>query len=322
MREGGLEGLRRADESFDRFSVRAGPPSGPLHPRLPTVGRSEPTEAPVGGRDRRVPLCQHVTMSSHSVAGGQTEERRARIIDLVRGRGEVPVAALLELFDVSSETVRRDLRYLEARKTIVRSYGKVHAVQSGSFETALPFRQNNQTDEKARIAREAGARVGSASTVFVDEGFLPSLVASALPTDVPLTIVTSSVPAVTNLSQHPLATVIMLGGRVRQKTLGVVDHWATDMLRSLAIDLAFMGANGLTGDGWLSTPDPAVGAVKAEAIRSSRRSILVSAHYKFGMETFVRFANVERFEAIITGEELSLAGSKIFGSLGPALIRV
>jgi DeoR family fructose operon transcriptional repressor len=261
-------------------------------------------------------------VNSDAPSGSQTQARRAGIVELVRDRGEVPVAELLTLYDVSSETIRRDLRYLETRKNIVRSYGKVHAVQSGSFETALLFRQNNQTDEKARIAREAASRVGAASTVFIDEGFLPSLVAAALPRDVPLTLVTSSVPAVTNLAQHPLATILLLGGRVRQKTLGVVDHWATDMLRSMAIDLAFIGANGLTAEGWLSTPDPAVAAVKSEAVRSAGRRILVSAHYKFGMETFLHFANVREFEAIITGAELSLASARVFGSLGPTLVRV
>ncbi len=251
-----------------------------------------------------------------------TDARRARIVDLVRERNAVQVSELLSLFDVSSETIRRDLRHLESHKTIVRSYGMVRAVQSGSFETALTFRQNNRADEKARIAREAAAHVGSASTVFVDEGFLPSLVAAALPQDVPLTVVTASVPAVMNLAQHPLTTIFMLGGRVRQKTLGVVDQWATDGLRSLAIDLAFIGANGLTTDGWLSTPDPAVAAVKRQAVISSSRRILVSAHYKFGMETFVRFANVDQFESMITGVELTGNSSRVFGTLGPALIRV
>jgi DeoR/GlpR family transcriptional regulator of sugar metabolism len=261
-------------------------------------------------------------MSAELVRDKTTHTRRARIVDLIRERSEVPVSELLALFDVSSETIRRDLRFLENQKTIVRSYGMVHAVQSGSFETALTFRQTNQADEKARIAREAASRVGSASTVFVDEGFLPSLVAAALPRDVPLTIVTASVPAVMNLAQHDLATILLLGGRVRHKTLGVVDHWATDMLRTLAIDLAFIGANGLTTDGWLSTPDPAVAAVKAQAVHSATRRILVSGHYKFGMETFVHFANVSSFEAIITGVELSQAASRVFGSLGPTLVRV
>lgn len=268
--------------------------------------------------------------SFESVSGGDAEPpggtgpdaRRARIVDVVRERSALSVGDLLDLFEVSGETLRRDLRYLETHGMIVRSYGRVHAMQSGRFETALTFRQNNQADEKARIAAEAVRHLGSASTIFIDEGFLSSLIATQLPRDVPLTVVTSSVPAVMNLAQHPLATVLVLGGRVRQKTLGVVDHWATDMLRSLAIDLAFLGANGLTADGWLSTPDPAVAAVKGQAVLSARRRILVSAHYKFGMETFVRFANVSPFESIITGVELSGASARPFGTLGPTLIRV
>ena len=81
-------------------------------------------------------------------------------------------------------------------------------------------------------------------------------------------------------------TVIVVGGRVRPTTLGAVDAWATRMLERMEPDLAFMGANGITDDGWLTTPDPAVGAVKETALGCARRAVLVGSHDKLYLNPF------------------------------------
>src|SRR6185295_6237818 len=101
------------------------------------------------------------------------------------------------------------------------------------------------------------------------------------------------------LAPRPNIQVMILGGRVRGNTMGVVDAWAVEMLKRLNFDLAVIGANGMT------TPDPAVAAVKATAMERSARRIFVGAHHKFGNRTFVTFAHPSDFELIITGQELS-----------------
>ena len=89
--------------------------------------------------------------------------------------------------------------------------------------------------------------------------------------------------------------MILLGGRVRGRTLATVDHWATAMLSDLVIDLAVMGANGLTRDRGLTVPDSAVAAVKAKAMAVSRRKVFVGIHTKFGVTSFCRFSDVGGF---------------------------
>ena len=80
----------------------------------------------------------------------------------------------------------------------------------------------------------------------------------------------NSLPVATTLAARAGVQVIILGGRVRGSTLGVVDQWPTQMLSGLVIDLAIIGANGVTLEHGMTTPDPAVAAVKAAAVRASR----------------------------------------------------
>ena len=79
-------------------------------------------------------------------------------------------------------------------------------------------------------------------------------------------MVTSSLLAAGALAESPEVTVLLLGGRMRGRTLATVDHWALRMLGDLVIDLAFLGANGISREHGLTTPDPAVAAVKAAVV--------------------------------------------------------
>lgn len=253
---------------------------------------------------------------------GPPGTRTGELLELVRRSGRLEVSAAARLLVVSQETVRRDLRRLEAQGLVRRSYGVAYPVESSSFETALVDRSQSNADEKRRIAVEAAHRLGAAQTVFIDEGFQTVLLARALPEDRELTVLTTSLPVATELSARPGIHTIMIGGRVRGRTLGVVDSWAVDMLASFRIDLAFIGANGVTVDDGLTTPDPAVARVKAAAIASSRRRIFIGAHHKFGVTSFARFARLDDFEVMITGVELGTTQAKKLHAGGAAIVLV
>ncbi|MCS4276478.1 MULTISPECIES: DeoR/GlpR family DNA-binding transcription regulator [Mycetocola] len=249
-------------------------------------------------------------------------ERRDAIVTLLRERGSLAVAELPETFEVSPETIRRDLRELERERRVERRYGVIRMVESGAVETPIAFRETNHTAEKVRIAQAAAGRLAQARTLFLDEGFLPALVAESLPDDRPLTVITASIPAVLRLANRPRIEVIMLGGRIRPATLGAVDFWATRALEGFVPDLAILGANGVSVDGLLTTPDPAVAAVKETAVRVSARRLFVGDHNKFGRTSFVRFANVTDFETMITGQALSASIAREYAERGARIVRV
>ena len=251
-----------------------------------------------------------------------TDERQHAISERLRADGKLDVTELAADLDVSPETIRRDLRLLEHHGLVRRVHGGAYPVESPAFETSLAARTTHNCPEIRRIAAGAAELLGAADTVFIDEGITTQMIADALPTTRPLTVVTAALPTAARLAAVPSMTVILLGGRVRGKTLATVDHWATDMLSEFVFDLAYIGANGISRQYGLTTPDPAVGNVKAKAIQSSRRRVFCGVHTKFGASSFCRFAEVKDLDVIVTDVGLTVSTARRYSMAGPQVIRV
>lgn len=250
-----------------------------------------------------------------------SDTRQARIVEFARTRGRVEVAALAAELEVASETIRRDLKVLAGRRLLKRVHGGAVPLETAAFESGVEYRSQVDLAQKHRIATEAVKQLHGAETVYLDEGFTPRLIAERL-AELELTVVTSSLLAAEAFAHSSSVTVLLLGGRMRGRTLATVDHWAVDMLAGLVVDVAYLGTNGISVEYGLTTPDPAVAAVKSTAVRVARRPILVTAHSKFGESSFCRFAQVTDFESIVTGAELDPAEARRYEALGPAVIRV
>jgi len=232
-------------------------------------------------------------------------ERRQWLIDRARTLGRLDVTSISEELRLAPETIRRDLNGLEREGMVRRVYGGAVPIERLHFESALSVRATRRPAEKARIATAAAEMIGTAEAIFIDEGQLPLLVAQRLKPPHDITLVTSSVAIASEVAGRDNIEVLMLGGRIRAKTLGAVDHWAVEMLHDLVLDLAFIGANGISIQHGLTVPESSVAAVKAAALASSRRRICVADSTKFGSDSFVRFAELKDFEHIVTDSGLS-----------------
>lgn len=249
-------------------------------------------------------------------------DRLQEILVRARESGRVDVNSLATDLNVAAETVRRDLRELTDRGLVQRVHGGAYAVESAGFESSVKQRSTSLLPEKCRIAAAAVERLRGAETVYIDEGITPKLVAEALPRDYPLTVITSSLLAASVLADVPSITVLLLGGRLRGRTMATVDHWTTRTLGELVIDVAFIGANGVSRDHGLTTPDPAVAAVKRTAIARSRRTVFVGVHSKFGASSFCCFAGLSDIEVFITDAGLSSADAHRISATGAPVVRV
>lgn len=251
-----------------------------------------------------------------------TEARQRHIVGRARTEGRVSVVELAEHLGVTPETIRRDLRALAGRGLLRRVHGGAFPLETARFEATLSTRTTQMVAEKTRIAKAAVNLVQDAESIFLDEGYLGQLIAEALPEDAALTVVTAALPTATILAAKPFVCVIQLGGQVRARTLATAAGWPSRMLESLVIDLAFVGANGVSRDRGMTTPDPAVADVKQCAVRSARRAVLVAEHPKFGTSSFCRFAEVPDFAVLVTDIGLSAAEARRYQLLGPQVIRV
>lgn len=248
------------------------------------------------------------------------EERQAAIVTRARSQGRVDVADLAEAFDVSAETVRRDLSILERSGLVRRVHGGAIWADALGFEPALTVRETTQTEEKARIAEAALAFLPESGAIAIDAGSSTQRLAEIIPPGRELTVVTNSLPIASLLAGRKELTVHLAGGRVRGRTLATVDDSALTYLRSICVDVAFLGTNGFSVARGLTTPDGAESAVKSAFVGAARRRVLLADHTKYGIDHFARFAEVADLEAIVTDSSLPDYAVADLTAAGPKVV--
>jgi DeoR family fructose operon transcriptional repressor len=229
-------------------------------------------------------------------------ERQQAIAELVAQHGRLSVNELADRYGVTTETVRRDLDVLERAALLKRVHGgAVRAESVTAFELALADRAREHTDEKDLIAKAALGFLPQANgAVILDAGTSTSRLATMLPNDRPLTVLTNSVPIAARVAGSQTLTLHLLPGRVRPTTQAAVGDEVIAALSVLRADVAFMGTNGISLGHGLSTPDAAEAAAKKAMIASAHRVVVLADSSKFGVETTVRFAALDDVDVVIT----------------------
>jgi DeoR family transcriptional regulator, fructose operon transcriptional repressor len=233
-------------------------------------------------------------------------ERRQAIMTGLRATGRVDAAEVAARLGVTNETVRKDLIELDRQGLLRRVHGGAVPVGQLSYEPAVSTRTGFAA-EKTRIATAALAHLPAAGAILIDAGSTTARLAEMFPADRELTVYTNTLPIALALIDRPLLTVVTLGGRVRPLTRAEVDDWAARALAEINVDVAFLGANAISVDRGLTTPDPAEAAVKRLMPGSARRRILLADHSKVGEVSLCKHADLSDIDLFITDSGLPAA---------------
>lgn len=233
------------------------------------------------------------------------EERRRQIASQTAVEGRVNVTELSERFDVTAETIRRDLAVLNREGVVHRVHGG--AVASQSFQTTeftLDDRLRSAPTAKSAIARAALAYVpDNYGSIFLDAGTTINALADLIgqsPTMKNLSIVSNSLPIALSLANAGAQEVQLLGGTVRAITQAVVGDTALRTMALLRADVAFIGTNALTLDHGLSTADAQEAAIKSAFVTNAHKVIVLCDSSKLGTDYLVSFAPISEIDVVIT----------------------
>jgi DeoR family fructose operon transcriptional repressor len=226
-------------------------------------------------------------------------ERKQAILTELRAAGRIDATEMAARLTVTKETVRKDLIAMERQGLLRRTHGGAVPVGTLSFEPAVATR-TYYADEKTRIATAALAHVPAAGAVLIDAGSTTARLAELFPSDRELTVYTNTLPIALALVDRPMLTVATLGGRVRPLTRAEVDDWAARSLAEINVDVAFLGANAVSVERGLTTPDPAEAAIKRLMLTSARRRILLADHSKIGNVSLVKHADLSDIDLLVT----------------------
>lgn len=246
-----------------------------------------------------------MSVQSHIRSNVYPEERQQAIAAQVLSQGRASVTELALTYDVTTETVRRDLAVLDRAGVLRRVHGGAVPVRALHLvESSVDERQSTRSGHKQAIARAAADFIPQAgATVLFDAGTTTARLAALLPTDGDLLAVTNSVPIAARLAGSvPLQ---LLGGRVRGLTQAAVGEQAVGTLASLRVDIAFIGTNGISVRHGLSTPDPDEAAVKRAMVECANFVVVLADSSKVGREEFVSFAPLNRVDVLVTDSEIN-----------------
>ncbi|MDX6749642.1 DeoR/GlpR family transcriptional regulator [Geminicoccaceae bacterium 1502E] len=226
-------------------------------------------------------------------------ERREQILDLVRRQGFASIEALAQKFQVTPQTIRRDINDL-CRKALLRRYHGGAGLPSSVENLAYQTRQVLHLAEKRRIARLVAEHIPDAASIFINIGTTTEEVAKALMEHQGLRIITNNLNVAGMLAGKADFQVIVAGGIVRARDRGIVGEAAIDLIRQFKVDFGIIGISGIDLDGTLLDFDYQEVRVAQAIIANSRKVFLAADHSKFGRSAMVRLGHVDQIDALFT----------------------
>ena len=222
--------------------------------------------------------------------------RHNEIVQRLRASGSVSVGELADIFGVSHETIRRDLKVLADQGYLDVVHGG--AARRGMMEPSIAERGGENADGKALIARTDARMVADAGSVLVDSGTTTAALSYELVGRPGLTIFTNSLNHAVTLCRVSGNRVIMLGGEVDNNDEATFGTGTSTGIDSVRADVAFIGVGGFAEDGGMTDYSIVAAETRGKMILAGR-AYLLADHTKFTRRTPFRVPNMDKCAGVI-----------------------
>ena len=230
------------------------------------------------------------------------QERRDYIEKKLRSEGKIRVSELASLFDVSSETIRKDLKHLEEMGIAKKGYGGA-VIANERLEPSFVEKTIKSREEKERIAKAAVDLVEDGSILLLDAGSTVYMVASMLGLKNDISVFTNAPKTAQILDDFKIKTYIV-GGELRSNSNALVGGWAVRAISEIKADVAILGTSGFLGSDGPRVENFPEDEIKKAMIKSANRVIVVGDSSKASVSTMIKFCDWEDVDVFITDASL------------------
>lgn len=245
-----------------------------------------------------------------------SSDRKQKILSLLDENGSIQVSELIDLFDVSDMTIRRDLDILERKGLLRRVHGGAVLNRGRSYEPPFLSRSTSRQEQKQRIGQAAADLIHVGDSIMLDVGTSTLEVARAIPANQNLTVITPCFQIANLLANHPGMRLILTGGIIRPGELSMVGHLAERAVRDFFVDKLFLGAAGVDLQSGLTEFNIEDTLVKQAMLNQAKEVILVVDSLKFSKVAFTAIAPITVVHHIVTDNELSDSIAKQIKEMG------
>jgi DeoR family glycerol-3-phosphate regulon repressor len=230
--------------------------------------------------------------------------RRQEILALARSQGRVNVEDLASRFEVTPQTIRKDLNELCEQRVLSRIHGGA-VIASGVENVGYEARRFISQEEKKAIGAATARLIPNNASLFVNIGTTTEEVAKALLDHEGMLVITNNIHVANILYHHPRIEVIIAGGPVRRTDGGIIGSAAVDFIRQFKVDYAVIGASAIDDEGAILDFDYREVRVSQAIIGNARQIILVSDRLKFERTAPVRIGHLSQIDVFVTDQMVS-----------------
>lgn len=223
--------------------------------------------------------------------------RQSEILDIARAEGRVGVEDLAQRFEVTLQTIRRDLSELAEAGFLDRVHGGAVA-RTGVVNIGYEQRRRMNEDAKAAIARACAAEIPDNSSLILNLGTTTEAVARELLHHKNITVVTNNMNVANILLANPGCEIMVAGGALRRSDGGLVGELTTQFFEQFKVDFAVVGTSALDLDGDMLDFDLAEVRVSRAILGRARSRFLVTDRSKLGRSAPARIASLSEIDAL------------------------
>lgn len=229
-----------------------------------------------------------------------SEARRNAVYQRVLSDGKVRVGELARHLDVTTETIRKDLKVLEERGVLTKKHGSA-VVRNAYYQLPFDVKLQEHTQEKQMIARKALEFIEDDSIVYLDPGSTCLQLAKILRLKKNITVLTNSLPIADIICDSGLE-LIVTGGKLQKRGRALVGYYATNVIDSIRIDIAFLGCDGFLDMDGPMTFSMEHAEVNRHILNHSKKNILLCDASKFTKTSTYQYAKFSDYDVMITNE--------------------
>lgn len=244
--------------------------------------------------------------------------RQTEILELARSEGRVIVEDLAQRFDVTLQTIRRDLGELAEAGLVDRVHGGAVA-RAGVVNLGYEARRKMHAEAKSAIAAACAAAIPDNSSLILNLGTTTEAVAQALIHHRNIMVVTNNMNVANILVANPGCEIMVTGGALRRSDGGLVGELATQFIEQFKVDYAVIGTSALDVDGDLLDYDLAEVRVSRAILRQARQSFLVTDQSKLGRSAPARIGSLSEIDRVFTDQPLPEALTRRCAEWGTAV---
>jgi len=237
----------------------------------------------------------------------KSEERHQAIISMIPFNGYVMIKDLSETFNVTEETIRRDLiKICDSNHSIKKIHGGVFRTADDDLGAPQNFRQTLLTREKTRFAEVCSGIPDEGSCIMLDSSTTCYFIAQQMKSrNISLQIVTNSIRTASLFSDSESVHVVLLGGKLRKSNGSLVGPDAINQLGRICADYSFISPTSVDLQFGITDTNANEAAVREMMIHNSKTRILVADHTKFGNTCPNVIAKMGIFNKIVTDKATS-----------------